>query len=426
MRKCLVLAAAAAAAAAANGGPVDWAYELGAGDPRPGTVRQVRLASESLTIAVGDSLVDATAVYRLENTGGPVEVDYAIPVESLAEPYGFEESGAATVTLRDGESLIPLEAVVVEDSVAHPAGWTAPGLVTWHTAEIAFDSAETRTLTARVTMPPHYEDFATTKSFFPSWSERHFRWVLSPAGGWGDGTAGTFSCRLDLTEALELGCRVDSVSGPGEWVEDGVWAAEETDFDMTAAPPLAVSWRADSLLLRRFLRHHALTSQQIPAVRVSSVLEDQGSIGYGPRNLLDGELSTAWAEGAPGPGRGAGIVVELPKGFRLGCIAIANGYRRSRRTLRGNARAAHVTYALEFGEDWSGDSVTYGGADLADPLDDGYDPAELGPLQLLMDIGDPLPVREVRLEVTEVHSGDSFEDLCISELLLLGSWEERK
>jgi hypothetical protein len=426
MRKSLILAAAAAAAAAANGGPVDWASELGAGDPRPGSVRQVRLVSESLTVVVGDSLVDATAVYELENTGGAVSVDYAIPVHSLAEPYGVEEPGAARVALIGGEGRIPLEAVVSEDSVAHPEGWTAPGLVTWHTAELAFDSAETRTLTARVTMPPHYQDFATTKSFFPSWSTRCFRWVLAPAAGWGDGTAGRFVCRLDLTEALELGCQVDSVSGPGGWAEDGVWAAEETDFDMASAPPLEVCWRADSLLLRRFLQRHALTSAQVPAVRASSVLEDQGTIGYGPRNLLDGDLSTAWAEGAPGPGRGAGIVVELPEGFRLGCIAIANGYRRSPQTLRENARAAHITYGLELGEDWSGDSVTYGGADLADPLDDGYDPAGLGPLQLLFDTGDPLPAREVRIEVTEVHPGTSYDDLCISELLLLGSWEGRR
>ena len=399
---------------------MDWTSGLGTGGPRLGRSQQVRLVSEELSITVGDSLVEATAVYELENTGGPVEVDYAVPIESLR---GYEDlpraRQAAVVLLKDG-SRLPVETVVTRDSIPHPEGWTVPGLTTWHTTALPFDSAETITVTARVTMPPYYEDFSTTKSFFPSWSARHFRWTLAPAGGWGSGVADSFSCRVDMRPVLALGCEVDSVRGPGGWAEEGLWTAEETDFDMMSAPPLELFWREDSLLLRRFVEAHVLRSQDILSIRVSSILDDQGDFDYGPRNLLDGDHSTVWAEGDPGPGRGQGIEVELPEGFRLGSVAIVNGYRRSPATLRDNARAAEVICGLVFPEHFRDGRVDYRRVSLADPLAEGYHPRRLGPFQLLLDVGVPLPVRTLRIEVVEVHPGDAFEDLCISELVLLG------
>lgn len=422
LRWITAAAALLPAAALANGGPVDWTSGLGTGGPRLGRSQQVRLVSEELSITVGDSLVEAEAVYRLENTGGPVEVDYAIPIESL-KGYDLPQARRATVVLLEGGSRLPVETVVTEDSIPHPEGWTVPGRTTWHTTALAFDSAETITVTARVAMPPYYEDFATTKSFFPSWSARHFRWTLAPAGGWGGGVADSFSCRVDMRPVLRLGCEVDSVRGPGGWAGEGLWTVEESRFDMATAPPLELFWREDSLLLRRFVDSHVLRSQDIRAIRVSSILDDQGDFDYGPRNLLDGDHSTAWAEGGPGPGRGQGIEVELPEDFRLACVGIVNGYHRSPATLRDNARAAEVICGLVFREHFRGGRVDYHRVSLADPLEEAYDPHRLGPFQLLLDVGEPLPVRTLRIEVLDIHPGEVFEDLCISELVLLGTRE---
>ncbi len=71
---------------------------------------------------------------------------------------------------------------------------------------------------------------------------------------------------------------------------------------------------------------------------VSSVLAPQGSTTYGPRNLADGNSTTAWCEGAGGSGVGQSVTIRVDEGPAFRRLLIGNGYAKSRRSFARNGR----------------------------------------------------------------------------------------
>lgn len=74
------------------------------------------------------------------------------------------------------------------------------------------------------------------------------------------------------------------------------------------------------------------------AAKASSVLEPTSTNNYRATNLLDGDLATAWNEGAQGPGIGEWVRLEFAEPVILAHIEIANGYQKDRDRFLGNAR----------------------------------------------------------------------------------------
>jgi len=70
----------------------------------------------------------------------------------------------------------------------------------------------------------------------------------------------------------------------------------------------------------------------------SSVLKATSTINYGATNVLDGDLTTAWNEGAEGPGVGEWIRFAVSEPAVLARIEIANGYQKDEERFQGNAR----------------------------------------------------------------------------------------
>lgn len=70
----------------------------------------------------------------------------------------------------------------------------------------------------------------------------------------------------------------------------------------------------------------------------SSVLAPQYGNSYGPANLVDADLKTAWVEGKPGHGEGESVIVEL-KGVReVIAVQVMNGYHKNEDLFRKNSR----------------------------------------------------------------------------------------
>ena len=70
----------------------------------------------------------------------------------------------------------------------------------------------------------------------------------------------------------------------------------------------------------------------------SSTAEATSTNSYRVTNLLDGDLATAWNEGAEGPGLGEWIQFEFSQSTRLARIEIANGYQKDAERFEGNPR----------------------------------------------------------------------------------------
>jgi hypothetical protein len=79
----------------------------------------------------------------------------------------------------------------------------------------------------------------------------------------------------------------------------------------------------------------------------SSSLKATTIANFQPANLLDGDLASAWNEGADGPGIGEWVRFDFVESIPLARVEIANGYQRDEQRFAGNARVKtlELTYS---------------------------------------------------------------------------------
>lgn len=70
----------------------------------------------------------------------------------------------------------------------------------------------------------------------------------------------------------------------------------------------------------------------------SSVLAPQYGNTYGPVNLADADLKTAWVEGKSGHGEGESVVVDLKGAREVIAVQVMNGYHKNEDLFRKNSR----------------------------------------------------------------------------------------
>jgi hypothetical protein len=87
------------------------------------------------------------------------------------------------------------------------------------------------------------------------------------------------------------------------------------------------------------------TSSTVPVVLLrptgtaaSSILKATTTDNYRATNLLDGDLTTAWNEGAKGPGLGEWVRFEFLEPVVIVRLEIANGYQKDDDRFLGNPR----------------------------------------------------------------------------------------
>ena len=152
---------------------------------------------------------------------------------------------------------------------------------------------------------------------------------------------------------------------------------------------------------------------------------------YGPDNLLDGDLATAWIEGAEGPGTGEYFSFRAPLfadylapeiiaengidmiGYPVMMLVLYNGFQGNRDQYRAYGRVRTLMLWL------NDERVCF--VELEDTpepqmieLQDLWqiDPSYQG---LSVDDGDT-----VRFEILDVYPGNLYDDTAVSEILILG------
>lgn len=125
-------------------------------------------------------------------------------------------------------------------------------------------------------------------------------------------------------------------------------------------------------------------------------------INYGPENVLDGSMMTAWVEGVKGPGIGEWIQLNFDQEVRLRRIFIAPGYFKSPQIWLKNNRLAVVSFHFS-----DGSSREFR---LPDQME-----------EQRIDIGE-VRTDWVRIEIKQVYIAQSdSEDTAISEIRF--EWE---
>lgn len=138
---------------------------------------------------------------------------------------------------------------------------------------------------------------------------------------------------------------------------------------------------------------------------VSSTLGSTEGHSYGPENLFDFAKSTAWCEGARGPGLGELVSLHIDNGGPFQRFLIENGYGKSKDTFARNARPRTIEVRTNTGErfqhvleDRSFEQMVYL------PVTGAY--------------------KTLQIRVIDVYPGTHYQDLCISTILVDFDYEK--
>ncbi len=132
------------------------------------------------------------------------------------------------------------------------------------------------------------------------------------------------------------------------------------------------------------------------AVTASSSLKATSTNNYRPTNLLDGDTTTAWNEGAEGPGLGEWIKVDFSQQLTLSRIDIANGYQKDEYRFTGNPRIKSLQ--VEYSN----------GTTQLITLLDTQEFQSITPTRQ--------PVEWVKLTIISVYPGEEWDDTALSEV----------
>lgn len=155
----------------------------------------------------------------------------------------------------------------------------------------------------------------------------------------------------------------------------------------------------------------------IHSFKASSEMLPKGKITYEASNVYDNDLSTAWVEGAPGPGTGSSLTLDLAPyigNYTSGACAVAkiglvNGYAKSKEIFLANNRIkkARMTYYYAFTDEereFTSERISQD-INLKDTMD----------MQYLV-FSKPALMSYLTFTILDVYKGDKYDDTCISEI----------
>lgn len=172
----------------------------------------------------------------------------------------------------------------------------------------------------------------------------------------------------------------------------GQEATDATVGTVTTQRPTGSTARTTTTLAGALIRPTSVTS--------SSALKATSTNNYKATNLLDGDLATAWEEGAEGPGISEWVKFEFSRQVTLTRIEIANGYQKDDDRYFGNPRVRSL-----------GVEYSTGTIQLIDLLDTQEFQSIIPTRQ---------PVEWVKLTILSVYPGDIWDDTALSEVRIYG------
>lgn len=434
----VLVACSLAPSAMADDGPM---YVVGSGGAvRPMNNTDIRMAAETVQAVCFSRFAEYKIDFRFENSspttqsvllGFPFDAPYYQP------PFQPEDRYVAPAGFHAWENGRPLAVKLVhaeQDDGEH---------VDYYTHRAVFPPGET-TVSVGYLIAAHIEDYdqspgqahdeyfdATGGSVTaPASYQREFvnhgrydytlhtgsywrgnigtavlRWTLSPDFiGWGsveanrlaaaDATAdaeyedGTYDPVELLAGRIRAAVTTPS-AGVYEWVFQDFKPVYDEDEGMSAydfgfeffTPPMS-SFK------------HAANRYILPSARASSSLSVE-DYAYPAKNVVDGDPSTAWAEGAKGPGIGQWIDISFPQTRRLRELRILPGYAKRPELFSKYARPRRLRFEYSDGT-WS--TVT-----LADSPS-------------LQRFAVSATAKRVRVTILDVYRGSTRNETYISEI----------
>lgn len=135
----------------------------------------------------------------------------------------------------------------------------------------------------------------------------------------------------------------------------------------------------------------------------STLAGDNVTSYYGPDNLIDGDLSTGWAEGVDGPGVGEWFQINFSTPQEVHGVDLCPGYAKSQKLFEQNGCPTRVRVSLSDGTSME--------MTLQDSLASGTEVQEAS-------FENTHLTSYVRVEILEVRPGSYYDDTVISEFTI--------
>lgn len=259
-----------------------------------------------------------------------------------------------------------------------------------------------------------------------------FRYDFSPAAYWGDGRVQRFSVELGAKPWQNYDVKVE---GLPMTLDNHCYYYTTRDFDLAAAEPLKVSY-IDESLVHEYLPN--LLSRRISPDRYTVTVSGVDS-KYPVGNLSDMNLATATVL-RPDKKDSLYITITLHDSTMVTGVLIYNGYCKDRQTWLNNSRidtvdCYYATRSYDSIPVVTHQQIFYPGTNWYEELQ-GSEPADFT-WQGLTDAAIKMPIadrniefeppyeyrqktKEITLNISSVKPGKKYNDLCISEIILLG------
>lgn len=410
----------------ANGTPIDRSDVHATGNIRMIREANINLEEEMLRVVMEGDWAEVRAEYHLMNRGGGTTVAYGFPIDYVNPAWcndcdepSEEDKAKAGKPLRDVRIEVDGEAMTIRE-LTEPASEAAeppPSLRTWVVTDLTFGEAQRHVVTVTYRVRNRLDDWAWSNSFDPAFSPRRFRYLLSPSGNWGDGRIPKLSISIDISALKELGATIKKIGPAGYTSDNDVLRWQFVNFDLSKAPDLEIEYDDGARLLSQYVAQHRLLAPELARAQASSTLVTPTQPGrHDISKMLDGDLDTAWCEGASDGGAGQTLTFEFMSAG-VEAIGIVNGYTKNRDVYQGNGRIKrlHVTAAYER-------ETRQGSANLPQ-----RDLRELNRRAIapFIDWLDDIPAlsqytSKVELTIADVHPGARHSDTCISEIYFVG------
>lgn len=168
--------------------------------------------------------------------------------------------------------------------------------------------------------------------------------------------------------------------------------------DIIPAETIAANTSTTSSISVETKSDASLSTSVFTEASASSELATSSYGNYFATNVLDGDATTAWVEGASGAGTGETLTLSSTSGTQdITTIEILNGYNKDEDIYTKNTRPKQVTILA--------DGTEIGTVTLSDTY---------GKTQVLT--FPSVSASSITIEINSVYAGSKYEDCCISEV----------
>lgn len=423
---CVALLCLVPALSWANGTPIDRSDVNATGNIRMIRETSISLEEEMLRIVMEGDWAAVRAEYHLVNRGSGTTVAYGFPIDYVnpawcndCDELSEEDKVKAGKPLRDVRIELDGEPMTIRELIepASEAAEPPPSLRTWVVTDLTFGEAQRRVVTVTYRVRNRLDDWAWSNRFDPAFSPRKFRYLLSPSGNWGDGRIPKLSISIDISALKDLGATIKTIKPAGYTSDDDILRWQFVNYDLSKAPDLQIEYDDDVRLLSQYVAQHRLLTPRLASAQASSTLVTPAQPGrHDISKMFDGDLDTAWCEGAADGGAGQTLTFEF-NSAGVEAVGIVNGYTKNQDVFQGNGRIKRLDATAVYERDTRQVSATLPQRDVRQLNRRAIAPFIdwLEDISLLYQY-----TRKVELTIADVHPGARHSDTCISEIYFVG------